>query len=97
VVRVREVATENAPRSEPQDCGADRAVRSNKAHQPGKQSVGFKPEFGYSQRWGHWVLDGYAGFRFFTTNPEFFSCNMYFPDIQIQTQQPIGTFEGHLS
>ena len=21
----------------------------------------FKPEFGYSQRWGHWVLDGYAG------------------------------------
>jgi hypothetical protein len=21
----------------------------------------FKPEFGYSQRWGKWVLDGYAG------------------------------------
>ena len=58
---------------------------------------GFKPEFGYSQRWGHWVLDGYAGAWFFTTNPEFFSRNMYFPNIQIQTQQPMGTFEGHLS
>jgi hypothetical protein len=22
---------------------------------------GFKPEFGYSQRWGHWVVDGYTG------------------------------------
>src|SRR5271167_4990287 len=21
----------------------------------------FKPEVGYSERWGHWVLDGYAG------------------------------------
>jgi hypothetical protein len=58
---------------------------------------GFKPEFGYSQRSGHWVLDGYAGAWFFTTNPEFFSRNRYFPNSQIQTQQPIGTFEGHLS
>ena len=23
----------------------------------------FKPELGYSQRWGHWVLDGYGGVR----------------------------------
>jgi hypothetical protein len=58
---------------------------------------GFKPEVGYSQRWGHWVLDGYAEAWFFTTNTELFSCNMYFPNIQIQTQQPIGTFEGLLS
>lgn len=35
----------------------------------------FKPEIGYSQRWDHWVLDGYAGVWFFTTNPEFFSHN----------------------
>ena len=35
----------------------------------------FKPEFGYSERWGHWVLDGYAGVWFFTKNPEFFSHN----------------------
>src|SRR6201987_3930372 len=63
----------------------------------GSNRWGFKPEFGYSQRWGHWVLDGYAGIWFFTTNQEFFSRNIYFPSIQKQTQQPIGTFEGHLS
>jgi len=58
---------------------------------------GFKPEFGYSQRWGHWVLDGYAGAWFYTTNPEFFSHNAFFPGSQSQTQKPIGSFEGHLS
>jgi hypothetical protein len=30
----------------------------------------FKPEFGASRRWGHWVLDAYAGVWLFTTNPE---------------------------
>jgi hypothetical protein len=29
----------------------------------------FKPEFGYSERWGNWLLDGYAGVWFYTTNP----------------------------
>jgi hypothetical protein len=57
----------------------------------------FKPEFGYSERWGHWVLDGYAGVWFFTKNPEFFSHNAFFPGTQSQTQDPIGSFEGHLS
>ena len=57
----------------------------------------FKPEFGYSQRWGHWVLDGYGAVWFFTTNPEFFSHNQFFPGVQVQTQTPIGAFEGHLS
>ena len=33
----------------------------------------FKPELGYSQRWGHWVLDGYGGVWFYTTNSAFFS------------------------
>ena len=33
----------------------------------------FKPEFGYSQRWGNWILDGYAGVWFYTTNQAFFS------------------------
>ena len=28
----------------------------------------FKPEFGYSQRWDKWVLDGYAGVWFYTRN-----------------------------
>jgi hypothetical protein len=56
-----------------------------------------KPEFGYSERWGHWVLDGYAGVWFFTKNPEFFSHNAFFSGAQSQSQKPIGAFEGHLS
>jgi hypothetical protein len=63
----------------------------------GANRWGFKPEFGYSERWGHWVLDGYMGVWFFTKNPEFFSHNVFFPGTQAQTQKPIGAFEGHLS
>ena len=53
----------------------------------------FRPELGYSQRWGHWVLDGYAAVWFFTTNDAFFDL----PRPQPQSQVPIGSFEGHLS
>ena len=54
----------------------------------------FKPEFGYSQRFGKkWILDGYAGAVFFTTNQESFSI----PTPQPQTKSPYGSFEGHLS
>jgi hypothetical protein len=63
----------------------------------GNNRWAFKPEFGYSQRWGHWVLDGYAAAWFFTTNPEFFSHNMFVPGNQSETQEPIGAFESHLS
>jgi len=57
----------------------------------------FKPELGYSQRWGHWILDAYGGAWFYTTNSEFFSHNQFSPGINTQTQSPIGSFEGHLS
>lgn len=58
----------------------------------------FKPEFGYSQRWsGKWVLDGYAGVWFFTTNSDFWSRNVYYSDTRSQSQDRIGSFEGHLS
>ena len=53
----------------------------------------FKPEFGYSQRWGNWILDGYAGVWFYTTNPAYY----HPPDPQPQTEAPIGSLEGHLS
>ena len=53
----------------------------------------FKPEFGYSQRWGHWILDGYAGVWFYTTNDASFNKPVPTP----QTEEPIGSFEGHLS
>lgn len=58
----------------------------------------FKPEFGYSQRWGgNWVLDAYVGVWFFTTNSDFWSRNMYFAGTRSQLQSPIGALEGHLS
>lgn len=57
----------------------------------------FKPEFGYSERWGDWLLDGYAGVWFFTTNHDFWSHNSFFAGTRSQSQNPIGAFEGHLS
>jgi len=53
----------------------------------------FKPELGYSQRLGNWVLDGYGGVWFHTENKTFYSV----PEPQLQTLNPIGSFEGHLS
>jgi len=53
----------------------------------------FKPEFGYSQRFGKWIVDGYAGVWFFSTNQKFYSP----PASQPQSESPIGAFEGHLS
>ena len=57
----------------------------------------FKPEFGYSRRFGHWIMDGYAGVWLYTRNPEFFSRNDYVSIVQVQTQDPIVALEGHLS
>ena len=64
---------------------------------PGQNRWAFKPEFGFSQRRGKWVIDGYGAVWFFTTNSEFFSHNRMFPGINTQSQSPIGAFEGHLS
>ena len=57
----------------------------------------FKPEFGYSQRFGKWVLDGYVGAWFFTTNHDFWSRNAFYPGTRSQSQNPIAAFETHLS
>jgi hypothetical protein len=53
----------------------------------------FKPEFGYSKRRRNLLLDGYAGVWFYTANPSSYSL----PIPKRQTQEPIGSFEGHLS
>lgn len=53
----------------------------------------FKPELGYSHRWGNWMLDGYAGVWFYTTNSAFYSI----PNPLPQTEGPLGSFEGHFS
>ena len=63
----------------------------------GSNRWAFKPEFGYSERWGHWLLDAYGAAWFFTTNPEFWSHNAFFPETRTQSEAPVGAFEGHLS
>jgi hypothetical protein len=39
----------------------------------GSNRWAFKPELGYSERWGHWVLDGYAEVWSYTTNSAFYA------------------------
>jgi hypothetical protein len=63
----------------------------------GSNRWGFKPEVGLSQRWGNWILDAYAGVWLYTTNPELFSHNRFFPGTMTQTQKPIGSVEAHAS
>lgn len=57
----------------------------------------FKPELGYSRRWSQWVFDAYGAVWFFTTNPMYWSQNSFHPNLQSQSQKPIGAFESHLS
>lgn len=54
----------------------------------------FKPELGYSERWGHWILDGYAGAWLYAVNPEF---GYGLPAPKPQTEAPVGSLEGHFS
>jgi len=53
----------------------------------------FKPELGYSQRWGNWLLDAYGGAWLYTENPQRFHVPFPVP----QTQAPVGSIEGHFS
>jgi hypothetical protein len=57
----------------------------------GNNRWGFKPEIGYSERFGHWVLDAYAGVWFFTENPE------YYPGARTLGEATVGAVEAHLS
>jgi hypothetical protein len=57
----------------------------------------FKPEFAYSERRDRWVMDGYVGVWFFTTNHDYWSRNSFFSGTRSQSQNPIGALEGHLS
>ena len=59
----------------------------------GSNRWSFKPELGYSRRRKHMVLDGYAGAWLFTRNQQSFTPT----GPQPQTQNPIGSFESHLS
>ena len=57
----------------------------------GSNRWAFKPELGLSRRWGHWVLDCYAGAWLITPNSK------YFPGNSVRTQQAIGVGEAHLT
>jgi hypothetical protein len=59
----------------------------------GSNRWAFRPELGYSERWGHWVLDGYAGVWFYTAN----SASYAGPITKVRKEAPIGALEGHLS
>ena len=59
----------------------------------GSNRWSFKPEFGYSRRRKHLVGDVYAGLWIFTKNQQAFTPT----GPQPQTQNPIGSFESHLS
>ncbi len=63
----------------------------------GQNRWAFKPELGYSHRRGHLVLDAYGAVWFYTTNPEFFSDNAFYPGTRTQSESPVAAFEGHLS
>jgi hypothetical protein len=65
----------------------------NKLINWGSNRWAFKPEFGYSRRRKHLVLDAYAGLWLYTANQRSYSPS----GPQPQTQEPIGSFEGHLS
>ncbi len=63
----------------------------------GSNRWAFKPELGYSERWGNWLVDFYAGGWFYTKDSEFFSHNQFFPGTQYQTENDVGAIEGHIS
>jgi len=63
----------------------------------GNNRWGFKPELGFSRRWGKWLLDAYAGAWLFTSNNEFFSHNQFNPGVATQSENPVAEFETHLS
>ena len=43
-------------------------MRSFRGPQSGINRWAFKRAIGYSRRWGHWLLNGYAGVCVYTTN-----------------------------
>ncbi len=52
----------------------------------------FKPELAISQPFGkRWLVDIYAGLWLFTKN------DSYYPGSSVRTQDPLGSFQGHIS
>lgn len=63
---------------------------SDKLINIGSHRWAFKPEIGFSHPAGKWVFEAYAGVWFFTANNDFFGGH-------VKTQDPLATFQGHIS
>jgi len=57
----------------------------------GSNRWSFKPELGWSRRFGRWVLDAYGGVWLFTDNKTFY------PGLRTRSQAPIVSTQFHLS
>ena len=64
---------------------------------PGNNRWVFKPELGFSQRWGNWILDAYAGAWLFTENTNYLTGSQFSKRPNTLMQSPIGSVEMHLS
>jgi len=65
---------------------------SDKLINLGTNRFSFKPEVALSHPLdNHWLIDVYAGVWFFTKN------NSFYPGNAVRTQEPMGTFQAHLS
>lgn len=58
----------------------------------GTSRLAFKPELAVSQPVGkRWLIDFYAGLWLFTDN------DAYYPGTSVRSQEPLGSFQGHIS
>jgi len=63
----------------------------------GEHRWSFKPEIGFSRRFGHWLVDAYGSAWFYTANDDFLSNALGSMGPNRQTQEPMGAVEAHLS
>lgn len=71
---------------------------NSKLINPGSNRWSFKPELGFTQRWGHWILDAYGGVWLYTPNHDFLTNSPLFPGgRRTSAQEPIGSTEFHFS
>ena len=64
---------------------------------PGNNRWVFKPELGFSHRWGNWIVDAYAGAWLFTENTNYLTGSQFSKRQNTLAQSPIGSVEMHLS
>ena len=64
---------------------------------PGSNRWGFKPELGFSRRWGNWILDAYGGVWLFTANNNYLTGSEFSQRRNTLTEAPVGAIEMHLS